>query len=147
MPLITEWILSIKLSAILNTPRQNPNKLPQTEAIAIPTTVPVITDSTGIETAAVGLLAVVLVIGVALGINRRRPRPPEARATPPLEVRRAALVGGLVGVVFEATVSARTSAPLLTFASNIAFVLWMALLAVGVVVVGERLKTTRRLGR
>ena len=100
-----------------------------------------------IETAAVGLLAVVLVIGVALGINRRRPRPPEARATPPLEVRRAALVGGLVGVVFEATVSARTSAPLLTFASNIAFVLWMALLAVGVVVVGERLKTTRRLGR
>ena len=100
-----------------------------------------------IETAAVGLLAVVLVIGVALGINRRRARPPEARVGLSLEVRRAAMVGGLIGVVFEAMVSARTSAPLLTFASNIAFLLWIALLAVGVLVVAERLKTARRLGR
>ena len=100
-----------------------------------------------VETAAVGLLAVVLVIGVALGINRRRARPPEARAGLSLEVRRAAIVGGLMGVVFEASVSARTSAPLLTFASNLAFVLWMALLAVGVLIVVERLKTARRLGR
>ena len=44
-------------------------------------------------------------------------------------------------------VSARTSAPLLTFASNLAFVLWLALLAVGVLIVVERLKTARRLGR
>ena len=100
-----------------------------------------------IETAAVGLLAVVLVIGVALGINRRRARSPAARVAPPLEVQRVALVGGLMGVVFEAMVSARTSAPLLTFASNLAFVLWMALLAVGVLIVVERLKTARRLGR
>ena len=99
-----------------------------------------------IETAAVGLLAVVLVIGVALGINPRRARPPEARAAPPLEVRRAALVGGLIGAVFEASVSARTSAPVLTFASNIAFVLWMALLAVGVLIVVERLRTARHIG-
>ena len=100
-----------------------------------------------IETAAVGLLAVVLVIGVALGINRRRARPPEARVGLSLEVRRAALVGGLVGAVFEASVSARTSAPLLTFASNLAFVLWMALLAVGLLVAVERLRTARGLGR
>ena len=100
-----------------------------------------------VETAAVGLLAVVLVIGVALGINRRRARPPEARAGLSLEVRRAALLGGLIGVVVEAMVSARTSAPLLTFASNLAFVLWMALLVVGVLVVAERLKTARGLGR
>ncbi len=100
-----------------------------------------------VETAAVGLLAVVLVIGVALGINRRRARPPEARVGLSLEVQRAVLVGGLMGVVVEAMVSARTSAPLLTFASNLAVVLWMALLAVGVLIVVERLKTARRLGR
>ena len=100
-----------------------------------------------VETAAVGLLAVVLVIGVAVGINRRRARSPEARVGRSPEVRRAAIVGGLVGVVIEATVSARTSAPLLTFASNRAVVLWMALLAVGVLIVVERLKTARRLGR
>ena len=100
-----------------------------------------------VETAAVGLLAVVLVIGVALGINRRRARSPAARVAPALEVQRAVLVGGLMGVVFEASVSARTSAPLLTFASNLAVVLWMALLAVGVLVVAERLRTARGLGR
>ena len=100
-----------------------------------------------IETAVVGLLAVVLVIVVALGINRRRARSPAARVAPPLEVQRAAILGGLMGVVFEAMVSARTSAPLLTFASNLAVVLWMALLAVGVLVVAERLRTARGLGR
>ena len=100
-----------------------------------------------VETAAVGLLAVVLVIGVALGINRRRAGSPAARVALPLEVQRAVIVGGLMGVVFEASVSARTSAPLLTFASNIAVVLWMALLAVGVLIVAERLRTARGLGR
>jgi hypothetical protein len=56
-------------------------------------------------------------------------------------------VGGLIGAVFEAMMSVRTSAPLLTFASNLAFVLWMALLAVGVLIVIERLRTARHIGR
>ncbi|MBA3876685.1 MAG: hypothetical protein C0498_07080 [Anaerolinea sp.] len=57
---------------------------------------------------------------------------------PPLNVKRAVLVGLVVGAVIEAVVSARGSVPLLTFSSNLATVLWVAMLVSLVMLAIER---------
>jgi len=80
-----------------------------------------------------------LVMAVPLGIairlaatNRRR------GSLPPLDVRRAILVGLTVGVVVETAASTRSSTPLWTFLSNSATVLWVALLVALVMLAIER---------
>lgn len=89
-----------------------------------------------------------LVMAVPLGIavmlattNRRRAN------MPPLNVRRAVLVGLVVGTVIEAAVSARSSLPLLTFISNLATVLWVALLVSVVMLAIERHRSSHTVAR
>jgi hypothetical protein len=86
----------------------------------------------------VGLVAVLLGVGSFLAIKRLRAGRPGAGDMPPLNVRRAVTVGLIVGVVLQAAVSTRSSMPLFTFASNVATVLWVALLAALVMLAIER---------
>lgn len=77
--------------------------------------------------------AILLGIAVTLAtINRRRAN------MPPLNVRRAVLLGLVVGAVIEAAVSTQSSTPLWTFLSNFATMLWVALLVVLVMLAIER---------
>ncbi|MBI2763653.1 MAG: hypothetical protein HYX54_07900 [Chloroflexi bacterium] len=88
------------------------------------------------------VMAVPLGIAVMLATTNRR------RATmPPLNVRRAVLVGLVVGAVVEAAVSTRSSTPLWTFLSNFATVLWVALLVALILLAIERYRLSCTGGR
>ncbi len=91
-----------------------------------------------VEPLAVGMVAVFGAVAVVLAINRRRARPPAPHHGPSLHVRRATILGLGVGLLAEAAVSARTADPIETFASNIVFVLWVALLVAAAILVLER---------
>ena len=99
-----------------------------------------------VETLTIGLIAVFGVGALAVAINRRRARPPEPRLAPPLNVRRASILGLAVGMLTEAALSARMTDPLETFVSNIVFALWVALLVAGAILVVERRSTARHVG-
>ena len=62
-----------------------------------------------------------------VAIKRLRANTFGAKAMPRLDVRRAVAVGFIVGVLVEAALSFRDSAPISTFLSNVAFVLWVTL--------------------
>ena len=90
-----------------------------------------------VEALAVGILAVFGSVTVAQAIERWRARPASSRG-PALHPRRAAALGLGVGLLAEAALSARTTDPLATFVSNIAFVLWAGVLLATAVLVLER---------
>lgn len=94
--------------------------------------------ATAFELLVVGLIAVGSVGAVGLAVNRRRARPPDPHAPAPLHVRRAAIVGLVIGVLADAALSAWNSEPLVAFVAGIGFVLWIALLVAGAILVLER---------
>ncbi len=90
-----------------------------------------------VETLAVGLVAVFVVSAVVVAINRRRAHP-SASPGPALRTQGAAALGLGVGLLTEAVLSARTADPPATYVSNVAFVVWVALLVTSAVLVTER---------
>ena len=89
-----------------------------------------------VETLMMGIAAVFGAVAVVEAVNRWQGRP-RSRG-PALHTRQAAALGLGVGLLTEAAVSVRTADPLATFVSNVAFVLWVALLVLAAALFVER---------